>query len=864
MFAVVTGLFLLQLSLHPLRAEEATSKGALALSPAAPSLPSSFAWQSDTQGAFVSSMARNPRTGEVWFGVEDQGVYRYDPRAAPLDRYESGRWSNLRTENGLGDNNAYALVVDPKGRVWAGTRAHGVSVTNGQAWRSYDVLSGPMGERVFALAVSPLDGDVWIGTNRGLTRYSQKSDTWRTFSRLDSLPSDQIQALGFAKDGTLFVGTQCDGLAIGQATDDYKAWRSVRGPERMPQTARGSGLPSNLINAILVAGGGTVYVATPCGLARSRDEGKSWLFLRGRDYADKIRGQYKRPDALDIQEVRDGDMDEESKSNLLLEDYVTALAEDETGRLWLGHPTQGIEARTPGAEEFAAGGVVETLGEWRRILWQHRRVVAVNPLEQEEKTDYVMSILPVPGQGPLVSAYGAGAVQLRGGAMLPPTVANTVHEETIEAPLPAFPSPAAPPSIEEMRALLVRIQALQTPTPPHAASAAPASVPAPVPKPNAEAKAVEALSKPGAAPQAPVAPQAPAPIGPVWTPRAGFIGDDWITGGDWIGRYGTRLAFLGAMTAPLDHRVVNDLSYTVEGRIGPHPYQDGKSYAEQNLRHWTHRERWDDPRVLYNPLIGYRRQADVDDNGEEYPLFYEGPDVWMGVRVPPGVHRCALYFFNKDGQQLFNRLRDFEIEVKRGHEDLLQSEAEPALARARVRDFWGGVYKVFTLDGGATGGDYFFWIRKDTSFDTILQGVFLDKLSGPPTQWEERRDVFLGQTRFEAPTSEQRRVLEAVALTATKDKDATLLEAALDVWQALDDASDRRDFEAWQSMGRVQAYRAALAACGQHPSGQALLRSWRWTLPLWPAEDRDQFDKAMKMGWDSFKAINPDWTEDVH
>lgn len=836
-------------------------------------------------------MARNPNTGEVWFGVEDQGVYRYDPRAKPEDQYESGRWSNFRTGEGLGDNNAYALAIDPKGRVWAGTRAHGVSVFNGTEWQAYDVLSGPLGERVFDLAVSPLDGDVWIATNRGLTRYSQKSDTWKTWTRTEGLPSDQIQTIAFAKDGTLFVGTQCDGLAIGKVGDDYKSWRLVQGPDQMPQSARGSGLPSNLLNDLLVARDGTVYLATDGGLARSRDNGATWQFLRGRDYADKVHGQYKRPEQPGIQEVHDADMAEEAHSNLLLEDYVTTLAEDEAGRIWVGHPTQGIEARTPGAEELAAGGVLETLGEWRRLLWQHRRVVAANPLEQEEKTDFVMSILPIPGQGPLVSAYGAGAVQLKG-AFFDVGVGGVVASDPLVGPalqgpqFSAWPSPASPPSAEELRALAARIQALAQPAPP--AQAPLQSTPSqsnPLPE-KRDKTATPAKEVPEAVVAGTVVvSKEPAPVSaaptPVPTPDsagATFVGDDWITGGDWMGRYGTRYAFLGAMGAPLDHRIVNDLAYSVEGRIGPHPYQDGKSYEEQNLRHWCHAERWDDPRVLYNPLIGYRRQADVDDNGETYPLSYEGPDVWMGVRVPPGVHRVALYFFNKDGHNSSNRIRDYVIEVKRGHDDLLQSEAEPTLAKARVRDFWGGVYKVFTLDGGTKGGDYYFWLRKNTTFNVIVQAVLIDKVAGPPTPWEERRDVFLGESRFEAPSLPEQEKIEQAALQAVSATRKPDLEAAIALWHAVgtlriqppsvstdvQGQSYQKDVEPYRILARLSAYRAASIAVSQTKQGAALLHMWRWTLPLWPQEDRAEFTEAMKKGWDSFTIQNPEWTKQAH
>ena len=165
------------------------------------------AWDANAQGQFITSLCRDT-TGHTWIGTEDQGVWRFDPSASTGRQY-----THFTTKDGLGDDNAYALVCDHAGRIWAGTLNHGVSVFNGKAWRTYGPLDGPLGSRVFALAVSPQDGSVWGATEAGLFRY--KNSRWTDFTRTDGLPSDQANALAFAPDGTLYVGTQCDGIAIG-------------------------------------------------------------------------------------------------------------------------------------------------------------------------------------------------------------------------------------------------------------------------------------------------------------------------------------------------------------------------------------------------------------------------------------------------------------------------------------------------------------------------------------------------------------------------------------------------------------------------------------------------------------------------
>jgi len=123
--------------------------------------------KSNQPGRFVMALCAD-KEGCIWIGTEDEGVWRYDEKAP-----EAKRWKQFTTKDGLGDDNAYAVACDNQGRVWIGHLNHGVSVYNGQTWRNYGVLDGPLGERILDIAVAPNDGSVWIATSAGLTRYSE-------------------------------------------------------------------------------------------------------------------------------------------------------------------------------------------------------------------------------------------------------------------------------------------------------------------------------------------------------------------------------------------------------------------------------------------------------------------------------------------------------------------------------------------------------------------------------------------------------------------------------------------------------------------------------------------------------------------
>ncbi len=311
---------------------------------------------------FVMSLCQD-QEGCLWVGCEEDapgtgGVQRFDPSAPPLHQ-----WVRFTTKDGLGDNNGYAMACDRKGRVWVGHLNHGVSVYNGQGWQNYEVVgglshpgtrSGPLGERVFAIKVCPTDGDVWISTNCGLSRYSQSRDDWSYYTRADGLPSDQSSAIAFDKDGNIYLGTQCDGIAMGNAADSYKIWRTVTGADKDPLVPAGAGLPTNLINDVIVAKDRTVYVATTTGLAWSGDRGITWQFLRGKDWADKVRG-------LNGGAPKDW---KQIDHQTLAEDYCTCLGEDASGNIYVGHrghPIEGINFKTLLTQSVGTGTFTQSI-----------------------------------------------------------------------------------------------------------------------------------------------------------------------------------------------------------------------------------------------------------------------------------------------------------------------------------------------------------------------------------------------------------------------------------------------------------------------------------------------------------------------
>ncbi len=210
-----------------------------------------------------------------------------------------------------------------------------------------------------------------------------------------------------------------------------------------------------------------------------------------------------------------------------------------------------------------------------------------------------------------------------------------------------------------------------------------------------------------------------------------YLGEDWQTQGEWIGKYGSYAYVLAAMGMPNDYvggEHADEFHYV--------PYMGANRRNNDSLRYWTHRKNSSDPRSLQCPVSEHRRQSSWDDAGENYPPTQNGPDVLFDLELPPGNFLVSLYFVNidildappswrtSDGFPSPNRFRDFLIEVT--HASNQPDGALPVLASTRVTHFGAGVYKRFQIQGGRR---HTFRVARNQSHNTLLSAIFIDKVT---------------------------------------------------------------------------------------------------------------------------------------
>lgn len=748
-----------------------------ALLPAAAALP-------PLPAKMITSLAQD-RQGGLWVGTEDKGIYQLPAGAK--------KWVNHNATNGVADNDIYALCVDKLGRVWAGTLNHGVSVFNGQSWKNYGVEDGPIGERIFDIECNPLNGDIWMASSAGLARYRMDSSSWAYVTRLNGLPEDQIEAMAFDKKGTLYAGLQCGGIAIARRDDDYAKWKTVAAPwyydaeQHVPYPTEpfGRGLPSNLINDLLVTKDGTVWAATTCGIAWSRDSGETWTFLRGREYADKILGLFMPPKGF--QKPTADVLDQ-----LLPEEYVTCLAETPDGHLLLGFREKGFAVWSGGGP--AAGRSADIPVGGNPTDFALRQLTHIKPAKDAPLKDgYIKRILPHENTL-LLASYGTGLITLPSPLATPerPGVGGSPASSSV---LP-HPSPAKPPTEEQLTKLAAVVRTWTNTMP--------------------DGFAMDA-------------------------------GDDWTTQGDWCGHYGRRHTFLCAMNPPwTHHKITCDYDYYVEPFIGP---MHTKGDMVRSWVHWAvandnprvlfspeialrRQAECDDhgevyPRTMNGPDVWV--QPKMSDGCNRISIYFYNKDG------ESRANRARDYLIEirqkPDARPETIAAKTIKYAASKADGDALA--ATEVLCRGRVVNFRGGVYKRFIVNGPGT---FYVRVARNGSFNTTVNAYFIDKWPEPRT--DEGRDekenfhyaghrflpahLLAETTRMDISDSAARRLLDATRTNCTSEK----------------------TMQAWR-MADLYAYRGIRA--GQ--SDSTLLEVLNWELSLWDSTDRKQFMNTMMAMW---------------
>lgn len=183
------------------------------------------------------------RTGAVWIGTRNGGLFRYD-----RDGFTSVRTSHHEISS---------VLEDREGNIWVGTRGGGLNRLRPSIAEVMDVPVGVPGERIRSVCQDTA-GTIWAITQLGLvTRLGPEG--WSAITARQGWPEQYAQCITADPAGGVWIGTQYKGLHLwsdGAVRTNYSL---------------GSGPTGNGVTALLQAPNGDLWVGTESSITPKHD-----------------------------------------------------------------------------------------------------------------------------------------------------------------------------------------------------------------------------------------------------------------------------------------------------------------------------------------------------------------------------------------------------------------------------------------------------------------------------------------------------------------------------------------------------------------------------------------------------------------
>ena len=223
-------------------------------------------WENVLEDNHVTAAAAD-LDGSMWFGTtfygfgDFFGVSRFTDRPKP-------KWTLHGLAQGLLGNDVTSIACEPE-FVWVGTtKGLGRFTKRTSRWAFFSSNKQIPGAYINAVLVR--GPEVWLGTSTGVVVFDKEKTTWKPFTTADGLPEDSVQALAY--DGRrVWAGGTYGSLAF--YSTEEQAWKAVE---------PGDGLADKWIKG-MAADGKYLWVARDGGVSCLNIAAGKWLGLTAED-----------------------------------------------------------------------------------------------------------------------------------------------------------------------------------------------------------------------------------------------------------------------------------------------------------------------------------------------------------------------------------------------------------------------------------------------------------------------------------------------------------------------------------------------------------------------------------------------------
>ncbi|NOG45208.1 MAG: response regulator [Calditrichaeota bacterium] len=140
----------------------------------------------------------------IWFAVERNGLSRYDPEKDSFKNYKHDE--NDKTS--LSNDDVISIYQDSESRLWFGTYGGGLNRFDydSESFVYLKESEGLPNDVVYGI-LEDEENILWISTNRGLSRFNPKKNSFRNYDVHDGLQSNEFNSAFYkSADGELFFG----------------------------------------------------------------------------------------------------------------------------------------------------------------------------------------------------------------------------------------------------------------------------------------------------------------------------------------------------------------------------------------------------------------------------------------------------------------------------------------------------------------------------------------------------------------------------------------------------------------------------------------------------------------------------------
>lgn len=255
----------------------------------------------------------------VWVGTEDNGLALWDGQ----------RWQRFSAANGLPDDRVVALFEDTAGRIWVATGDAVGYINQVSPWQ-FKALEGlPQANLPVFAFEEDAQGVLWLAAERGAFRWTATGGV----ERVVELEAQRVSTVYQARDGALWFGTRFGGIL-----------RRTNGQWQIVPISGAASLNDAVVNGIGETSDGSLWVGTyNDGLWRYR--AGHWERMDMNLPSPKLLSM-AAGDGLWVGTRQgltryDGATWQSYAGDVLLGAWVTALAVEPDGAVWIG-ATSGL------------------------------------------------------------------------------------------------------------------------------------------------------------------------------------------------------------------------------------------------------------------------------------------------------------------------------------------------------------------------------------------------------------------------------------------------------------------------------------------------------------------------------------------